>query len=190
MIKNFNKLLSQKNKSLKNVYNHIYHLGPVTKRKLISISGLTQTTCTRLIDELLQNNLIEESGYDVSSGGRKPVLYKINPNSHLVIGVDISRTYSKILLLNLNLDVLEEETLTLDSTTTPVIILNFLNDQIHKFIQKHRLCHDNILGIGIGSVGPLDREKGIILNPAYTPTEGWENISIKDILQEKSGSMC
>src|SRR5699024_2118227 len=70
---------------------------------------------------------------------------------------------------------------------TPTYILNYLVQQINQCIHHHHLNQTKILGIGIGSVGPLDREKGIILNPAYTPSEGWENISIKDFFQDQLG---
>src|SRR5690625_677204 len=43
---------------------------------------------------------------------------------------------------------------------------------------------EELLGIGIGSVGPLDREKGVILNPEMFRDSSWSNVSIIEKLKE------
>jgi predicted NBD/HSP70 family sugar kinase len=45
--------------------------------------------------------------------------------------------------------------------------------------------HDDILGAGVGTVGPLDRENGTIINPIYFQSKGWDNLPICDVLSEK-----
>ncbi len=114
MIKHFTKTLSQKQKSLRTLYSTIYKMGSITKADLSKQTGLKLTTCTRLIDELLQMGLIKESGHAISSGGRKPVLYNIQANAYYTIGIDISRTYSKVLLMDLESNVLEEARFDID----------------------------------------------------------------------------
>jgi len=43
---------------------------------------------------------------------------------------------------------------------------------------------DSIVGVGIGSPGPLDREKGIVL---LTPNLGWRNLPLRDLVSEAVG---
>lgn len=64
-----------------------------------------------MVDELLDTGLIYESGEADSNGGRKAKKYSITPNVNYLIGIDISRTFSKVLLLTLDLTSLEEKNL-------------------------------------------------------------------------------
>ncbi|WP_257347398.1 ROK family transcriptional regulator [Pseudalkalibacillus decolorationis] len=185
MIKQFIETLSQKNKSLKHLYSLIREHGPVSKSELIERTGLKQTTCTRLIDELIEKQLIVESGLGESSGGRKPLIYQINPDYYYLFGVDISRTHTKVLLMDLNLDIKEEALFSMNEESTPEVTINFIENEIINMLHTHQLNTSRILGIGIGAIGPLDRENGKILNPIDFPTKGWNNVPIGKILSEK-----
>ncbi len=187
MIRNFVHTLSQKEKSMKLLYALINKHGPISKSDLIDHSGLTQTTCSRLIEELIELNLIIESGFGESSGGRKPFLYEIKSDAYYLIGIDISRTYSKVLLMDLKLAVISEARLKMDQFSTPDVTFDFFEGKINKMLNDHQLEKTQILGIGIGAIGPLDRERGIILNPVDFPSPGWVNVPIHDIISEKFG---
>jgi predicted NBD/HSP70 family sugar kinase len=162
-------------------------MGSITKADLSKQTGLKLTPCTRLIDELLQMGLIKESGHAISSGGRKPVLYNIQANAYYTIGIDISRTYSKVLLMDLESNVLEEARFDIDKTTTATYVIDFLIEHIKRIQNKHKITNDEVLGIGVGSVGPLDRKKGQILNPVFMPSTGWEEVPIKEMLEDHLG---
>jgi glucokinase len=43
---------------------------------------------------------------------------------------------------------------------------------------------DRIVGVGIGSPGPLDRETGVVIN---TPNLGWRDFPLRDLLSERVG---
>lgn len=45
----------------------------------------------------------------------------------------------------------------------------------------------HILGVGIGSPGPLDRERGIVI---FTPNLGWRDFPLRDRVQEGLGLPC
>lgn len=187
MIKQFNQALSQKEKSLKLLYRLINERGPISKIDLIAETGLTQTTCSRLIEELIDHTLIIESGFGESSGGRKPHLYEIKSDIYHLIGIDISRTYTKILLLDLGFKVKDEARLKMNQTSTPDVTIDFIVEKINEMLNDHQLKKEDILGIGIGAVGPLDRKKGIILNPVDFPSPGWINTPINDMLSGRLG---
>jgi glucokinase len=49
---------------------------------------------------------------------------------------------------------------------------------------SHGITRDAILGVGIGSPGPLDREKGIVI---VTPNLGWRDFPLRDRIGEAVG---
>src|SRR5690625_5057316 len=90
-----------KNQQLKQIYRLIQYHKQITKNELLEKTDTKQTTLTRMIDELLEKKLIKESGYGSSSGGRPPILYKIDEKVNFLIGIEISRSETKVILLDL-----------------------------------------------------------------------------------------
>lgn len=181
-------MMEPQNKTIENgkkLYNYIYHNFPVSKSKLKELSGFTLTTLNRAMDLLIEENLIYVSNVGESSGGRKPALYSINIHSGYIIGIDISRTYTKVTLMDLGLNILKSVTLGMFSKSMPEDILDKIEDIINSFYKK--FPKEKILGIGIGAVGPIDSENGTILNPSGFLADGWRNIEIKKILEKKTG---
>lgn len=183
-MKRFNDQSSQKDKNMKYLYKIIRQYGPVTKGTLLELTGLKQTTCARIIDELLRESIIIESGVDISSGGRKPVMYEVNSSVNYSIGIDISRTFTKVLLLDINLSIKDEAFLKMDHTCTPEKTIQFIRNAIVHMLAKHHINLSQLLGIGVGVIEPFDMEKGIILNSINFHAEGWSNVNIVDDLKE------
>src|SRR5699024_9118578 len=67
---------------------------------------------------------------------------------------------------------------------TPSYTINVIIQKIHEMMSRLHLPTEQILGVGIGTVGPLDRDNGIILNPELFLAPGWQNVSIVQALHE------
>ena len=52
---------------------------------------------------------------------------------------------------------------------------------IAETVDAHEGTRADIAGVGIGSPGPLDRERGMVLN---TPNLGWANLPLRDLISE------
>ena len=79
--------LKRRNKSL--VLSMINQKGPISRAELTQHTDLSKVTITRLVKELLEEEIVREVGLDVSSGGRRPILLELNPDSGFIIGVDV-----------------------------------------------------------------------------------------------------
>lgn len=185
MLKQFLGSTSTKMKNMKHLYELICKQGPISKSKLVELSGYKQPTCARLIDELLKANLIYEHGRGESTGGRKPSMYVIKPDVYYLIGVDISRVFTKIVLMDLELTILQSIKLDMTSETTGGYTLDFICNKIDEMLKTEGILRDQLLGIGIGAVGPLDREKGVLINPKLYLSEGWKQINIVEYIKQR-----
>ena len=72
------------------ILNLIREKGAVSRIDLAKETGLTAATVTNLTAELIDNKLIEEFSTGVSTGGRKPILLKINPGDFCIASACIS----------------------------------------------------------------------------------------------------
>ena len=107
-----------------------------------------------------------------STGGRKPVLYAVNPKKYYVVGIDISRTLTQAVLTNLKMEPVEKYRFEMHQESNPERTVQLIQNWFADVSQKLKSTNGIIIGIGLGTVGPLDRSNGIILNPANFAAKG------------------
>lgn len=178
-------VLSSLSPEAKKILGLILHKGAMTKSQLAKVAGLKLTTLNRMMLPLEKEALILPTETGESTGGRKPVIYDVNPRRYYVIGIDISRLYSQVALTNLKMELLEKDRFDMDRNSSPQATLNRILDWIGRVLEKREQGY--VIGVGIGAVGPLDRNNGIILNPENFEARGWENIPLKAIVEERTG---
>lgn len=184
MLKDLLNLTTQKGINLKEVYKTVKEERDTTKVEIAEKTNLKFSTCARLIEELLGSGLLYESGEANSSGGRKAKKYSITPNTNYVVGIDISRTYSKVLLMTLDLNPIEEIKFEMNEKSTPEVMIDAYTNTIHEMLEKQSVRAASLLGIGISAIGPLDTRNGIIKKPSYFPAPGWEDVPIAKRMEE------
>ncbi|WP_235550520.1 ROK family protein [Paenibacillus sp. Soil750] len=166
------------NRKAKEVYELITRQTTVSKIDLLDQSGMTVSTLTRLLEELTSQGLILESGFGASTGGRRPILYEKNPAYAYIFGLEISRTLSKLVLVDLGMNKLETKSWAMTEVMTPGVLLPLIVKEAKRMITHHGIETSQVLGIGIGAVGPVDRVAGVILEPSYFPASGWRHVDI------------
>ncbi|MGJ9384155.1 ROK family transcriptional regulator [Salipaludibacillus sp. CF4.18] len=184
MLKNFLADDSIVNKSTKAIYEYIYQYGPITQAKLCEMTKLKRLKVARILDELLKKTYIEKAGYGKPSGGRPPLIYQVNARSGFIISVHITRISTRITLFDLFLNPLNETTFSMTKKHTPTVVLTNINATIQTFMKNHHFTSDELLGVGIATVGPLDGTTGVILNPEHFLASGWKNVPIVKMIQE------
>jgi len=167
----------------KNILNIIQKKGSITKNELLEITEMKLTSLNRVMKKLLGKNLILKAGIAESSGGRKPTLYDVNAEYGYIIGVNISRIYSSVVIVNMKMDIVANEKFTMTENHTPEVTVRAISDIINTNLEKLKITKDKVLGVGVGTVGPLDREVGIMLDVNTFPGWGWENVNIRDLLE-------
>ncbi|WP_273128178.1 ROK family transcriptional regulator [Bacillus weihaiensis] len=183
MIKEFLQDYSKKTSLKKTLYQLIHKNGPISKVALQPHFDVPPTTMARMIYELEERGYIESAGFGEAKGGRPPILYKAATNTGYLVGVEIARTHVKVMLVNIGFELVETKSFSLTNIHDPKRTIKLLVETIQTFQQVYEISDKLLLGIGIGAVGPLDRKRGIILNPEDFPAEGWENVSLFKELQ-------
>lgn len=168
----------------KMIYRLIRKHGTVSKAQLGEWCDLTNSTLTRTLEELSQSQIIVETGLGESTGGRRPILYQVNPGYAYVMGLDISRNECRLVLCDMQLHVLSYETWATVDTPTPLELFEKVEAQAKNWQSFYRIGEKQWLGLGIGAVGPLDRKNGKLLEPLYFPSTEWNDVAISRQLSE------
>lgn len=169
------------------IYFDIAEKGTVSKAELLGRFALSATSLTRLLEEMTAERLILASGFGPSSGGRPPILYETNPSYGYFFGLEISRFHSSLGLFDMRMNPLSFVRWRMDETMTPQVLTDRVAAAVQDALREQGIESGQVLGFGIGSVGPLDRENGIILQPLHFPAPGWANVPICELIQEKTG---
>jgi len=153
-------------KETKHILSILQKNGPVTKYDLQEQTGFTLTSLNRFFDPLAHTQLAQLCGHKESEGGRPSALFDINTTNFAIIGIDISRTYCRIVLTTLKMNVLYTSSYTILENTKGYQLIEWITDQISQMQARDDLF---ILGIGIGTVGPIDKETGRFIKPKHFP---------------------
>jgi len=100
-------------------------------------------------------------------------------NKHFLIGVDLGGTNLKTALLNLEGKILEK--MVIDTGERKDIVLKQIVDTIENLLDRTGKKKSEIAGIGIGTPGLVDSEKGIIRG--LTNIKGFENVHMKEYVE-------
>jgi predicted NBD/HSP70 family sugar kinase len=164
------------------VYEIIRERGPITRAEIKDITGMKLTTLSRILDELSDKDLIMQIGFDASGGGRRPVLFAIVPSFAYAVGIDISRTYTKAVLFDIAFKPVDSYTMDMNEDCTPQNVV----ERLVSWLNKTTVDKRKILGIGIGTVGPITTD-GIIKHPRDFPAYGWDMVPIKQMMETYTG---
>jgi predicted NBD/HSP70 family sugar kinase len=171
----------------KKVFRVVLNNPLLTKNSIMQKTGLTLSTLNRVMKPLLDRNLVVPAGIDESTGGRKPLLYDVNPGMCYLLGIDISRSYTDLVLSNMKMDILAKRRFTMDETYLPDRTVSKIASCFEDMLSEAGLDKRDILGAGLGAVGPLDREKGVLINPDSFLAPGWSDVRICDMLHKQLG---
>lgn len=174
---------SIQNRSHRMIYQLLYQFGPLTLSQLCEKTKLKRLKVKRILDDLTKQSFVETAGFGLSSGGRPPQLYKINPRSSYIVSVYINRLYTRITLFDLTLKVLANTQFEMTPQHTPSAVLSEVKKRINDFMDQYGFELEQLLGIGLAVVGPFDREKGVILNPIGFFAPDWSDVPVIKILQ-------
>jgi len=154
----------------------LLHKGEAASRaELKKLTGLSATTVSTLVDELIANGLVIDAGVkETKTSGRKAVAVKINPTGGYFLGVDVGK--ASIIADVYRLDFSLEK-----HTEIPVESGESFATKIMNAISLATRNH-KILGITIGLPGVIDPETNRLVSSTVLPAEDARDIY--DILSD------
>lgn len=166
------------NKSL--VLDKIKYNSPISRASVASQVGLNKGTVSSLVNDLLEEHLVYESGPGESSGGRRPVMLLFNEKAGYSIGIDLGVNYLLGVLTDLNGNIHTEKQITFKNLSYEEIEIK-LFETIEFLLTSTPECPHGVIGIGVGVPGIVDKDDNILL----APNLNWRNINLKEVLEER-----
>lgn len=161
------------------VMDLIRRQGPISKAEIAKLTGLTPPTVTNITNRLLDSDLIMEYMIGESSGGRRPLLLKINKNIGQVIIVNIGSQEITVYLVDPEFQIEYEDNKSIKGLQKEEILELMLT----MIVKCQEVTDVQVLAVGVVVRGPVRSQEGVSV---FAPNIGWRNVPLKYIIEEKT----
>jgi len=158
------------------ILNHLRLAAPQSRAELAARTGLTRSTVSSLVDELIAANLVHETGTAPSRGGRPGTMLALNPAGGCAIGVEITSHTAVVLLTDFTARPRWQRQITFEPGEAEEVLPN-----VEKLVDealRHNAQTDNAppLGIGLGTAGLVQAQEGMLRSATNL---GWRDVPFK-----------
>ena len=163
-----------RNLVLKNIFDH----DTISRAELSRITGLTRTTVSEIVGDLLEEGLVTEIGMGESMGGKSPILLSLAKDSRYLIGLDIAQNHFRGAVVNLRGEIKKMITAPVKERfgEKPLRQIFELLDQLIKS------PYHPVVGIGVGAPGLVNTSEGVVINAVNLE---WKDFPLAQILQDR-----
>jgi predicted NBD/HSP70 family sugar kinase len=148
----------------------------ICRADISRITGFSRPSVTFVVNRLLKARLVKEAKVENGvQAGRPPTGLQVCADSMAAIGVEIARPESSVVLVDLNGEILDRNTVRWEPDAA-----SFLHQVCAAIRTVSRSCKpDQILGIGISLPGTIDKVAGRVV---AAEALGWFDIDVAGIL--------
>jgi len=158
--------------------------GSISRVEIGKIVGLTPPTVSAIVKDLIERDVVQEIGKGDSSGGKKPILLKINSKAAYMIVVDLGGENGiRVALVDLSYNIINEKFGPKIESLNSQKLKNSLSVILKDFIKEINIPREKILSICIGVPGIIDNK---LKKVTVAPYLNWE-ISLEDLALREIG---
>ena len=152
----------------------------VSRVEIAGLTGLSAQTVSNVARRLLDAGIIRDAGQQILGVGKPRTILQLVPSSRYAIGVHVDPSVITYVLVDLGGRIVAHT-----ATVRPDHAIAGMRDSIEAIISTSGVDRDRLLGVGIASPGPVDLERGIVLDPPLL--EGWHAVALPAALMEATG---
>lgn len=140
--------------------------GPLTRAELSQGTGFNIVTVSNYINDFIQSALVLERGFDISTGGRKPILVELNAKAAFAVGIglgslDAPQAQMVMVITDLRGQIVHR-VVTPQTAGNMDRILYGLGGEIREFLKTSPVDTTKIQGVGVGLPGIMDDRAGTV----------------------------
>jgi N-acetylglucosamine repressor len=167
-----------KNHNTQLILRTIYEQEELSRADIARLTQLTRPTVSSIVNELIAENLVVETGMGPSAGGKRPTLLAIDFDAHQIITADISSQAFRGALVNLRGDVIERVEFQVDHQKGEAAL-----ELVYELVSAlFEAATRPILGIAVGTPGLVDPHHGVIRQAVNL---AWQDLPLKQLLEQR-----
>ncbi len=153
--------ISQKNSIIKrNIIAYMAINGESTLSELTKELHISVPTITKLVQELVDDNIVVDLGKVETPGGRRPNIFGLASSAIYFIGVNVGRDNMTYVVTDLQNNIIKEEVDSTFELTDRPQCLDKICSNIIRFVENCEVEREKILGMGVCITGRVNPESG------------------------------
>jgi predicted NBD/HSP70 family sugar kinase/biotin operon repressor len=147
--------------------------GTASRSDLAELTGLSRTTVAALVSDLQARGLVVDANGVKSSGrGRPPSLLRLDAAAGAAVGIDFDHPHLRVAVADLASTVLAERCVELDVDNDAAASLDAAVELVDELLEEAAIDRADIVGVGMGLPGPIDRRSGTVAAPILPSWSG------------------
>jgi predicted NBD/HSP70 family sugar kinase len=152
-----------------------------SRADLAKATGLSPSTVSARVDELIKHGHVLETGEGESRGGRRPRRLDIRADAGVVGCIDLGVDRASLGLVDFSGTLIAERHVAMDIALGPRVVLESAVGILREQLAEVDLPPASTLrGLSVGVPGPVAAGGARIVSPSRMP--GWNGISVPDVL--------
>jgi glucokinase-like ROK family protein len=161
----------------------IHTQSPISRAQLAGITGLNKSTVSSLVDELLERNLVHETGSNTGGAGRPATLVEMNPQAGCIIGVELGVDFVSVAVTDFLGNIIWRRREDADPTEDQEKMINQTLRIVKEAMAVGKKKNYHFLGLGLATPGTVDVDQGVLI---FAPNLHWRNVPFVKIFSEQT----
>lgn len=159
--------------------------GQISRVELARASGLNDATISHLVRQMIADNLVIETGFSGSTGGKRRTLLDINSGARHALGVSLDHDRLTFVVTDLSGHLVGRSTLDGPKQEHPSTVVSRLAVEVTRLLSDVQVDRSTVIGVGVASPGPLDSSTGSLQGQRLLPR--WNSFPLEDQLERQCG---
>jgi N-acetylglucosamine repressor len=163
------------------VLRAIYDRSVISRAEVARMTGLTRTSVSELVNDLLREGLVEEMGRGPSTGGKAPILLRVRADGRHLIGLDLGEAAFNGAIVDLHGKILRSLSLPLEGRNGDAAVA-----LVYALIEGLMAGNGEspLLGIGVGAPGLIDSRSGTV---RWAVNLDWADLPLGPMVEQRFG---
>lgn len=160
----------------------LWQIREISRADLARKTGLSRSTISAIVSDLLDTGLIHEARPGESRGGRKPILLAFNDDAYFLVGVDMGATHVSVLITNLRAETRYWASKSYVVRDNPRGAQTLIAQMVNDAVTEAELKPSQILGMGVASPSPIDPKQPGFMHPMLMPK--WKGYDMQEAFHQ------
>jgi predicted NBD/HSP70 family sugar kinase len=157
----------------------------ISRAEIAREAGLSRSTVSEIVSELLPTGLVAEVGEGPSRGGRRPIVLAFQDAACVILGVEMGGAHVSVALTDLRGQVLTFETREHPVRSDPAGTRALMAELCRLCLGSPEATGRPLAGIGVAAPCPIDPARPFRLSPVVMPA--WEEqLGLEDLGEQYS----
>jgi predicted NBD/HSP70 family sugar kinase/biotin operon repressor len=158
----------------------------ISRVHLAKLTGLSTTTITNLVTELLEQGIVVEEGPELlerqKGAGRPRQALRLVPEARYAIGVHIGVGSVRLALTDLRATIVEALSFNHSPDSPALAVLGQIVELVNQVVAQSKVDPQQVIGVGVGTSGLTNPVTGINV---LAPNLNWRDVPVQSWLRSR-----